>query len=246
MEKTKEEAKRKWEESAEAWIKSQNGEEGDYLRKWVLDTAILNALPPPILSPSPTSILDVGCGEGRFCRKLSQMGYKTTGIDLTSQLIDFANAKNQQNEVEYHIGDVTSLPFPSSSFDIILSLIDFASLTKSMDEIDRVLKQNGIFLFTILHPIITSHQISAWVKDENGRKLHVRVDDYLMEKSSKEKFNGVEIVNYHRPLRDYMNECLKRGYVLEVFDEPEPLPDAPFRDEYLRVPWALVMRWRKL
>jgi SAM-dependent methyltransferase len=36
----------------------------------------------------PARVLDVGCGEGRFCRMLADRGIITTGIDPTAALID--------------------------------------------------------------------------------------------------------------------------------------------------------------
>lgn len=63
-----------WDESAQAWIASL-GDEGDFGRRHVLDgpmTARVAAL-------GPATALDVGCGEGRFCRILQSLGVATAG-----------------------------------------------------------------------------------------------------------------------------------------------------------------------
>lgn len=72
-----------WDTSAAAWIDIQ-GEAGDFGRVHVLDApmlALVDAL-------APATVLDVGCGEGRFCRMLEARGLATTGVDPTAALIE--------------------------------------------------------------------------------------------------------------------------------------------------------------
>ena len=48
----------------------------------MLDSWMLDALG----DVSGKSVIDIGCGEGRFCRLLSDLGAEVTGIDLTEAL----------------------------------------------------------------------------------------------------------------------------------------------------------------
>jgi 2-polyprenyl-3-methyl-5-hydroxy-6-metoxy-1,4-benzoquinol methylase len=71
-----------WKSSAKAWI-ADMGETGDFGRQYVLDgpmTARLRALPGGVA-------LDVGCGEGRFCRILRAEGFEPVGLDPTERSI---------------------------------------------------------------------------------------------------------------------------------------------------------------
>jgi hypothetical protein len=52
-----------WDDSAAAWIRSM-GERGDWSREWILDPVMLSH----VAGRGFASGLDVGCGEGRFCR----------------------------------------------------------------------------------------------------------------------------------------------------------------------------------
>src|SRR5215468_1530695 len=63
-----------WAESAAAWI-TDMGEEGDYGRACVLDRPMLER----IHGRRFATALDVGCGEGRFCRMLQGAGISTVG-----------------------------------------------------------------------------------------------------------------------------------------------------------------------
>src|SRR5262249_53571592 len=66
-----------WAESAAAWI-ADIGEEGDYGRACVLDRPMLER----IHGRRFATALDVGCGEGRFCRMLQVAGIATVGIEI--------------------------------------------------------------------------------------------------------------------------------------------------------------------
>lgn len=231
-----------WTASAQAWIDSQ-GERGDWMRQWVLDKAMTDALPP--LSEAK-SVLDVGCGEGRFCRQLRELGYQTVGVDIVEAFIDAARSSDPDGE--YQIGAVEALPFERGQFDLVISyltLLDFNDLDAAMDEMIRVLRPGGWLLACTLNPFMTSIEY-PWARDADGNKTHAMVDNYLEERLQVVGWKGIEIVNYHRPLRQYLQAGMTRGLTLEWFDEPDPLPDAPNREDYLRAPWGVLMKWRKL
>src|SRR3954451_8120560 len=78
-----------WELSAEAWIESM-GERGDWAREHVLDPAMLARIGRGRF----LTALDVGCGEGRFCRMLKLAGVRTAGIDPTPQLLETARRRD--------------------------------------------------------------------------------------------------------------------------------------------------------
>ncbi|MEY2884679.1 MAG: hypothetical protein RL490_2403, partial [Pseudomonadota bacterium] len=58
-----------WAESAAAWI-ADMGETGDFGRRHVLDAP----MQARIAGRGHRTALDVGCGEGRFCRALAASG----------------------------------------------------------------------------------------------------------------------------------------------------------------------------
>ena len=66
-----------WDDSAAAWIDDM-GERGDFSREFILDPA----LKARIALKTFANALDVGCGEGRFCRLLEGLGIAATGIDF--------------------------------------------------------------------------------------------------------------------------------------------------------------------
>lgn len=103
-------------------------------------------------------ILDLGCGTGRTTFALHNLGYKDIiGVDLTPEMIAIANELNTHfnTNIKYQVGDATCLELPDAMYDAvifsfngIMSIPNAVNRNKAMNEIHRVLKDSGIFIFT--------------------------------------------------------------------------------------------------
>ncbi len=232
-----------WQDSAEAWIASL-GERGDFGRRYVLDPVML----PRALARSPRNALDVGCGEGRFCRLLKQRGVDATGIDPTPALIGAAHSRDANGA--YVQAAAERLPFRDEAYDLVisyLSLIDIADIRTAIPEMARVLNPGGALLIANLTSFNTASANTGWVKGIDGQRIHFPIDHYLKERAVRTEYQGIGVTNHHRPLGTYMRAFLDSGLRLSHFDEPVPTWDAPApkATSYCRVPWFLVMEWVK-
>jgi SAM-dependent methyltransferase len=231
-----------WDQSAEAWIASM-GDRGDWGREHVLDPAMLGRLTGRRFQHA----LDVGCGEGRFCRMLRAAGVAATGIDPTPALLE--RAKDLDPAGDYRAGRAEHLPFKAASFDLVVSyltLIDIPDFRAAIREMARVLEPGGTLLVANLTSFTSSCAAQGWVRDQEGRRLHYPVDRYLEEFPDWVEWAGIRIVNWHRPLGAYMTAFLDAGLQLVHFAEPEAATGDPARQAaYRRAPWFLVMEWRK-
>ncbi len=232
-----------WQDSAAAWIADQ-GERGDFGRRYVLDPVMV----PRAVARAPKNALDVGCGEGRFCRLLRQHGIDTVGLEPTPALLAAARARDAHGT--YVAGVAEQLPFDDRSFDLVVSyltLIDIPNVQAAISEMARVLRPGGTLLIANLNGFNTACADRDWVLDAQGRRDHFPIDRYLDERAMWIEYRGIRIVNHHRPLRTYMQALLGVGLVLTHFDEPEPTTDAsPSRAaSYRRVPWFVVMEWQR-
>ncbi len=96
-------------------------------------------------------ILDFGCGPGRFSGKLAEFFQaQVIGVDPIKKLIDLAPAAAN---VEYRLMAEGIIPLEENSVDSVFiclvfgSITDSAVLTKTVSEIERVLKPGGsVFL----------------------------------------------------------------------------------------------------
>ena len=230
-----------WTDSAAAWIADQ-GEHGDFGRRFVLD--------PPMLARIEgrgfRNALDVGCGEGRFCRMLRARALAATGLDPTAALL--AAARQRDPDGHYVEGLAEAMPFPDGTFDLVvsyLSLIDIAGLDDAVAEMARVLAPGGSVLIANLNGFASAVNPDGWQRGPDGVERFV-LDRYLEERSAWAEWRGIRVRNWHRPLSRYMQALLGHGLHLVHFDEPEPGGGPPEKvSRYRRVPWFLIMEWQK-
>jgi SAM-dependent methyltransferase len=228
-----------WEYSAEAWIRGQ-GEEGDRSRREILDQAVEKLLP----DIRGWTVLDVGCGEGRYCRVLRSRGAHPVGLDPTESLL--RRARERDPEGQYDLGVGEALPYSDDRFDLVLSylsLIDIEDYEAASREMVRVCRPGAEILLVMLSNLASVTE--TWVKDDQGNRLYRTVDRYMESFHLDVEWSGIRIRNYHRPLSKVMQAFLNCGCVLTWFDEPLPLPESDlFADEF-RVPTFQILKFRK-
>ena len=96
---------------------------------------------------SGAHILDHGCGPGRDARVFSEFGYRVTGIDLSTKMIEFAS--KLAPKAEFQVMDIRNLDFLDETFDGVWSVTSLLHLAKTevsnaLSEVYRVLKKGGI------------------------------------------------------------------------------------------------------
>ena len=87
---------------------------GSPVYRHVLDRAMIG---------SGTTVLDCGCGAGRFARMAADRGARVAGIDAAEQLI--AIAIERTPEGDFRTGDLEALPWPDDSFDVVTGFSSF-------------------------------------------------------------------------------------------------------------------------
>jgi 2-polyprenyl-3-methyl-5-hydroxy-6-metoxy-1,4-benzoquinol methylase len=230
-----------WDASAQAWIAVQ-GTAGDFGRQHVLDAPML-AL---VAAHAPRNVLDVGCGEGRFCRMLGARGIATTGIDPAAALIARARALHPAGD--YMVATAEGMALPPASFDMAvcyLSLIDMPDLATALANIVAAIRPGGTLLIANLTAFNTASVDKGW-RHTPGQEPLFCIDDYLTERPVSVAWAGISITNHHRPLKTYMQALLGHGLRLTHFDEPPATggPE-PKRARYNRVPNFHIMAWAK-
>lgn len=231
-----------WESSAEAWATFV--EQGDANRDLLLDPVMLARCG----DVAGLRVLDVGCGEGRFCRMLAKRGAEVTGIDPTAGLLEVALAKG--GGPTYEEAHAESLPFADALFDLVvsyLSLIDIEDFRRGIREMARVLKPGGRLVVANLSSFVTTSP-TGWAKNANGDRLYFPIDNYLEERGDLVAWRGIQIVNFHRPLGAYLQAFLESGLRLLSWEEPSPSDEAvrlaPNLADHRRVPLFYVAEWR--
>lgn len=98
-------------------------------------------------SKTTTTILDIGCGEGFYSRKLQESHSDKTfyAFDISKDSVQIA-AKSEPNwAVNWFVGDLARLPITDASMDILLDIFSPANY----GEFRRVLSKDGILIKVI-------------------------------------------------------------------------------------------------
>lgn len=110
--------------------------------------AILDAVSDLLASSkTTTTILDIGCGEGFYSRKLQESHSEKTfyTFDISKDSVQIA-AKSEPNwAVNWFVGDLARLPIKDASMDILLDIFSPANY----GEFRRVLSKDGILIKVI-------------------------------------------------------------------------------------------------
>ena len=95
-------------------------------------------------SETSTTVLDIGCGEGFYSRKLQENHPDKTfyAFDISKDSVQIA-AKSEPNwAVNWFVGDLARLPIKDASMDILLDIFSPANY----GEFRRVLSKDGILI----------------------------------------------------------------------------------------------------
>ena len=112
-------------------------------------------------------VLDYGCGIGSVAQKIAKLNpSKLFGIDISEVSINKAieNAKNLNLQIDYSVDNCEKTKFRAETFDLVFGsgILHHLNLKKSVEEINRVLKNNGEMVF--LEPLGTNPIINFYRK----------------------------------------------------------------------------------
>lgn len=101
----------------------------------------------PVLT-SGSTVLDVGCATGDVTNALSSVGITCVGLDIDPAVLRQASLRSAAGAT-FVLGDMQRLPFPSCSFDAVISIsaLQYADWRRTVLECDRVLRPGGRALF---------------------------------------------------------------------------------------------------
>jgi len=164
-------------------------------------------------------VLSLCCGQGQDARLLARLGARVTGVDVSSEMLRHAREHEAADPlgISYVRGDAQGLTeFADASFDGVLchmALMDVPDLAPTIHAVDRVLRDAGWFVFSIVHPAYEPHvqNLSDYLLDHRySKQLPV---DWLPQHA------------YHRPLAAYVNGLADAGLHIERLIEAHQRTD---------------------
>jgi SAM-dependent methyltransferase len=108
------------------------------------------------LGPEKPAVLDVGCGVGSFHPLLRGMVGRLSGIDISSASIAQARADNQ--DVDYRAFDGRSFPFDAACFDLVTAICVLHHVPPTewqpfVNEMRRVVRPGGLICIIEHNPL---------------------------------------------------------------------------------------------
>ena len=179
------------------------------------------------------SVLDLGCGEGLLAL-LKRKGVYLAGIDLSPELVEMARRNGYDAAC---VGLLTDLPFPTASFDYVVSLdvfghIGFDEKDAVLRELKRVLRPDGVTMHGVesldpkLHPdyhSMTPEKLAHFIGIDGH--IGLEVDEDIADRFAR-FFSSVQTEPRY-------TLCLSVAEFIKQFDEYGAPFDADFID-YLR------------
>lgn len=154
----------------------------------------------------PEVIVDLGSGSGQLTQKLALNFPKSSiiSLDIALGMLNYSQLKYPKNNVVLLCGDAEQLPLKNNSCDVVFSNLMFQwspNHPKSLQESWRILKPNGILLFSTLGPGTLKELRYCWQQVDDYPRVHSFIPiDNLLKTINQYNFSTVsmEIENNYR------------------------------------------------
>lgn len=164
-------------------------------------------------------VLEIGCGSGLLTRKLIRMGGIVTGLDNSAGMIEIARGEIPQGR--FVKADMRKLPFPSRSFDLVVSSLAFhyvRDLAKIMGECSRVIAPGRKLVFSMHHPLASYALLTpSGRKGKNARKSYFELQPYRWR-----MLPGMKLISHHQTFESIFASLTKQNFNIEELREAKP------------------------
>jgi ubiquinone/menaquinone biosynthesis C-methylase UbiE len=239
------------------------GERGDLWHRAIIDPTLLRV----VGSVKGLAVLDLACGNGYLSRRFARQGaVRAVGIESSRPTLAFARRRERAHPsgaefLERDAGNLRGLA--DGSFDLVVSnmaLQDIQYAEEAVQEVARVLRPDGRFVFSLSHPCFDLDERSGWVV-ERVREAEGTWHDLVWRKVRAYREERAVLVpwdvsgtetgyttSYHRTLTTYSRLLRNAGLAITRLEEPSPLPEAVRRSPqgpYIQeIPLHLVVEAR--
>ena len=132
-----------WTEKARDWADVMEGWSG-----W--GVPVYRQVLERITVDSSTSLLDIGCGAGRFSRIAADRGATVAGLDATAAFVEIAGERVPDGD--FRVGDMEDLPWDDDTFDVVTGFNSFfiaADMVGALREARRVARPGAGVAMTV-------------------------------------------------------------------------------------------------
>jgi len=250
-----------WNKIAEFWDNTIG--DGNVYQDYLIEPATERLLE---LKPGE-QVLDIACGAGRFARRMAGHGATILAFDHSEKFIERAkNRGTADGKIEFRRIDATDkaamLALGDKHFDAAvctMALMDMSSIEPLISTLPKLLKPDGRFVFSVMHPAFESGNSRKMAEAAcNDGKYQIVSGVFVTDYANAYEYMGLGILGqpepqhyFHRPVGMLFNTCFKYGFVLDGIEEPtlpeelETVKDSPLSSIKRRsIPPILVARMK--
>jgi ubiquinone/menaquinone biosynthesis C-methylase UbiE len=225
-----------WEPEAENWVRWAR--EPGHDAYWYYREAFFDLLPPP-----GDRTIELGCGEGRVARDLSERGHRVIGVEPSRTLV--RHARDADAAGSYVVADGAAVPCTTGTFDLVVaynSLRVVSDMRGTVQESARLLRPGGHLCATVSHPAM---DLGRFV--QSGPEMTFTIRPAYFDRRRVEdtiEMNGLSVTcrGWTYTLEDYVVAFERAGLVVETMREPRPSTTAGEFERWQTVPLFLMVR----
>ena len=168
-------------------------------------------------------LLEVGCGAGQCARWLRAQGAEVTGLDLSVRQLQHSRRIDDSTGLAVPVvcASATSLPFADGCFDDACSAFGalpfVADIDTVMCEVARVLRPEGRWVFSVVHPL-------RWALPDDPSEQGLRIVRSYFDRTPYVESDGEgrpSYVEHHHTIGDWVRALVGAGFELRDLVEPE-------------------------
>jgi len=168
-------------------------------------------------------VLDLGCGAGEFGNLLLDLGCQSyTGIEASSKMVAQAQHNLVSHNAKVILADIENFAYPPKTYHLIVSRLTLHYIENLHDlfiKLHPALKQGGRLVFSVEHPVMTSHNESL---EKSGKRSNWIVDNYFKTGQRQARWMGKDVIKYHRTVEDFFALLQATGFSILSLRESKP------------------------
>lgn len=148
-------------------------------------------------------ILEIGCGDGEFTRRLLKLNCRIVATDITPAVVKKGKKNIKDKRIRFLVDNAENMKFKSGTFETVcgISILHHTNMEKVLKEVYRVLKPGGNIFFTepnLLNPhIFAGLHIGKLRKKMEFSPNETALTRWQVEKMLKRiGFNQIRVNNY--------------------------------------------------
>lgn len=224
-----------WNRNADFWDERMG--EGNEFHKFLIEPTQLKLLS----LQAGERVLDIGCGNGQFARKMASLGAEVLGVDAAPGMIEHARRRTSTDadyagSVQFNVVDATDeaamVALGAGEFDAAvctMALMDISSITPIASAARRLLKPSGRMVFSVMHPCFNSTDgfTQVFEREQRDGEIITRMSVKMTEYIQPHAYKGFAMVGqpvaqnyFHRPLSALLGVFFNAGLVVDGLEEP--------------------------